>query len=107
MILTNIDILTNIGIRMYTRCYQFINIHYLIIILVPSIRMELPARPAPVRASMRTMSDVATATIDWDTNFCTNRATKASPKMLLLAAINRGSLAFPDRFLYSCNAVIS
>jgi hypothetical protein len=91
----------------YTNCYQFINIQYLINILVPSIRVELPARPAPVRASIRATSDVTTATADRDANFCTNRTTEASPKMLLLAAIHRGSLAFPDRFLYGCNAVIS
>ncbi len=77
-----------------------------IISLIPSIRMKLPARPAPVRASIRTTSDVTTATADRNTNFCTNRTTEASPKMPMMAVVHRGSLAFPDRFIYGNDTII-
>jgi hypothetical protein len=69
--------------------------------------MELPARPAPVSTSIRTTSDVTTATADRNTNFSTNRATEASPKMPLLAVVHRGSLAFPDRFIYGSDTIVS
>ncbi len=69
--------------------------------------MKLPARPAPVRASVRTTSNVTTATADRNTNFCTNQATKASPKMPVMAVVDRGSLAFPDRFIDGSDTIIS
>jgi hypothetical protein len=74
--------------------------------LISAVRMKLSARPAPVRASVGATSEVTTTIVAQSTDFCTNRTTKAPPKMLLLASVNRGSLAFPDRFINGSDAAV-
>ncbi len=101
-------IASHTDLPIYTNCRLTANSsEQLVDILIPAIRMKLPASPAPVSASVQSTCDVATASADRNIEFSTNWATEASPKKLLLAAIHRGSLAFPDRILNGDRTVIS